>query len=134
MTDEPMAEAPNSEAPIAEAPTAEAPTAEAQPAAAAPVEAPKAEAPGVEAAAPRPEVSAGPTSGRAPSRAPGDVASGSAPDPRNQRQAPGQKGYGPGGPQIGSTDAPLTEIDIQVLTESLAELKALRESMEAQKK
>jgi len=75
----------------------------------------------------RPEVLAGPTSGRAPA---GEVAAGSVPDPRNQRQAPGQKGYGPGGPQIGSTDAPLTEIDIKVLTDTLAEIKELRESME----
>jgi len=82
----------------------------------------------------RPEVLAGPTSGRAPSRSADDVASGSAPDPRNQRQAPGQKGYGPGGPQIGSTEAPLTEIDIEVLTASLAELKELREGMEATQK
>jgi hypothetical protein len=77
----------------------------------------------------RPEVVAGPTSGRAPSRPAGDIAG--APDPRNQRQAPGQKGYGPGGPQIGSTDAPLTDVDVAALEETLGELKNLKESMEA---
>ncbi|MEA2827606.1 MAG: hypothetical protein QOG43_2045 [Actinomycetota bacterium] len=78
----------------------------------------------------RPEVLAGPTSGRLPAGS-GD-ASGpeGVPDPRNQKSGPGQKGYGPGGPQIGSTDAPLTEVDISALDEALGELKSLREGME----
>jgi hypothetical protein len=75
----------------------------------------------------RPEVLAGPTSvGSGDASGPEGV-----PDPRNQKQAPGQKGYGPGGPQIGSTDAPLTEVDVAALTDVLGELQSLRESMEA---
>ncbi len=78
----------------------------------------------------RPEVLAGPTSGRAPAGSGDASGPGGTPDPRNQRQAPGQKGYGPGGPQIGSTGAPLTEVDIAALEVSLTELRQLREGME----
>ncbi|MEA2685524.1 MAG: hypothetical protein QOE93_719, partial [Actinomycetota bacterium] len=52
------------------------------------------------------------------------------PDPRNQKSGPGQKGYGPGGPQIGSSDAPLTDVDFAALDDALGELKSLREGME----
>ena len=78
----------------------------------------------------RPEVLAGPTSGRAPAGSGDATGAAGVPDPRNQRQAPGQKGYGPGGPQIGSTGAPLTEVDVVAVTAALAELKDLREGME----
>ena len=78
----------------------------------------------------RPEVLAGPTSGRAPARSRRQQRCRGRPRPRNQRQAPGQKGYGPGGPQIGSSDAPLTDVDVNVLEDTLAELKALREGRE----
>jgi len=78
----------------------------------------------------RPEVSAGPTSGRLPAGSGDASGPDGVPDPRNARQAPGQKGYGPGGPQIGSTDAPLTEVDVAALEEALAELKVLREGVE----
>ena len=78
----------------------------------------------------RPEVLAGPTSGRLPAGT-GDASGAEGiPDPRNQKSGPGQKGYGPGGPQIGSTDAPLTEVDVSVLDQALNELKSLREGME----
>ena len=78
----------------------------------------------------RPEVLAGPTSGRLPAGSGDATGAAGVPDPRNQKAGPGQKGYGPGGPQIGSTDAPLTEVDINALTEALGELKNLREAME----
>ena len=81
----------------------------------------------------RPEVLAGPTSSRAPSTTGDATGPEGVPDPRNQRQAPGQKGYGPGGPQIGSTDAPLTDVDIAALDEALGELKVLREAVEGKK-
>ncbi|HVF13685.1 MAG TPA: hypothetical protein VM942_03745 [Acidimicrobiales bacterium] len=82
----------------------------------------------------RPEVSAGPTSGRPPSRSGDASGPDGIPDPRNQKQPPGQKGFGPGGPQIGGTDAPLTEVDIAAVNEALAELKTLREGVEGTKK
>ncbi len=81
----------------------------------------------------RPEVLAGPTSGRPPARSGDASGPDGIPDPRNQKQAPGQKGFGPGGPQIGGTDEPLTEIDIAAVDEALAELKALREGVEGRK-
>ena len=79
---------------------------------------------------PRPEVLAGPTSGRLPAGTGDATGAEGIPDPRNQKSGPGQKGYGPGGPQIGSSDAPLTEVDISALEEALNELKNLREGME----
>lgn len=78
----------------------------------------------------RPEVLAGPTSSRPPAGSGDATGAEGVPDPRNQRQAPGQKGYGPGGPQIGSTDAPLTEVDIAALDETLGQIKELRERVE----
>jgi hypothetical protein len=78
----------------------------------------------------RPEVLAGPTSGRPPAGTGDATGPDGMPDPRNQKAGPGQKGYGPGGPQIGATDAPLTEVDIAALDSALSELKQLRESME----
>ena len=83
---------------------------------------------------PRPEVLAGPTSGRLPAGTGDATGAEGIPDPRNQKSGPGQKGYGPGGPQIGSSDAPLTEVDISALEEALGELKNLREGMEASDK
>ncbi|MEA2931495.1 MAG: hypothetical protein QOI56_280 [Actinomycetota bacterium] len=82
---------------------------------------------------PRPEVVAGPTSGRPPARSGDATGPEGIPDPRNMKQAPGQKGFGPGGPQIGGTDAPLTEVDIAAVNEALAELKSLREGVEGKK-
>jgi len=81
----------------------------------------------------RPEVLAGPTSSRPPAGTGDATGPDGVPDPRNQRQAPGQKGYGPGGPQIGATDAPLTDVDIAALDETLGELKVLREAVEGKK-
>lgn len=78
----------------------------------------------------RPEVVSGPTSGRLPAGSGDATGPAGAPDPRNQKSGPGQKGYGPGGPQIGSTDAPLTEVDIAALDQALSELRSLREGME----
>jgi len=74
----------------------------------------------------RPEVLAGPTSGRLPAGTGDATGAAGVPDPRNQKSGPGQKGYGPGGPQIGSTDAPLTEVDIAALEETLGELQQLK--------
>jgi|SRR5205085_11635894 len=82
----------------------------------------------------RPEVMAGPTSGRLPAGTGDATGAEGIPDPRNQKSGPGQKGYGPGGPQIGSSDAPLTEVDIAALEDALGELKNLREGMEASDK
>jgi hypothetical protein len=82
----------------------------------------------------RPEVLAGPTSSRPPAGSGDATGPEGIPDPRNQRQAPGQKGYGPGGPQIGATDAPLTEVDIAALDDTLGQLKELREGVEGLKK
>jgi hypothetical protein len=79
---------------------------------------------------PRPEVLAGPTSGRLPAGTGDATGAEGMPDPRNQKSGPGQKGYGPGGPQIGSSDAPLTEVDVSALEQALTELKNLREGME----
>lgn len=78
----------------------------------------------------RPDVVAGPTSGRMPAGTGDATGPEGVPDPRNQKSGPGQKGYGPGGPQIGATDAPLTEVDIAALDTALGELKSLREGME----
>jgi|GEM_PF-5631465 len=78
----------------------------------------------------RPEVVSGPTSGRLPAGTGDATGPEGIPDPRNQKSGPGQKGYGPGGPQIGSSDAPLTEVDISALEQALGELKNLREGME----
>ncbi len=88
------------------------------------------DAPGTDEPATRPEVLAGPTSGRLPAGSGDATGAEGIPDPRNQKSGPGQKGYGPGGPQIGSSDAPLTEVDISALEEALGELKNLREGME----
>ena len=77
----------------------------------------------------RPEVLAGPTSGRLPAGTGDATGPEGVPDPRNLKAGPGQKGYGPGGPQIGSNEAPLSEVDIAALADTLGELKSLRESM-----
>ncbi len=82
----------------------------------------------------RPEVLAGPTSGRPVARSGDASGADGIPDPRNMKQAPGQKGFGPGGPQIGGTDEPLTEVDIAAVNETLAELKNLREGVEGIKR
>lgn len=78
----------------------------------------------------RPEVVAGPTNSGAASRTGDTDGPEGRPDPRSMRQPPGQKGYGPGGPQIGATDEPLTEADIAALDEALAQLRELRQGME----
>ena len=88
------------------------------------------DAPGSDQQVARPEVLAGPTSGRLPAGTGDATGPAGVPDPRNQKAAPGQKGYGPGGPQIGSSEAPLSEVDIAALSDALTELEALRVSME----